>query len=184
MKIWNLITNLFASLRKRKPAESVSPTTSTSSIEPPKANPFEIYRGMRLAEVYLARAQRAQYGELTPAELEQARQAGVIFPEVRDNGPAVDNSGFYLGGETGEGLVRVNTLEDDVTYNFTYTIRPDSTTAEVWVFGVAGTQVLAVNGVTGDASRQHVVRALPGTHQFPVRVRTVGKRVGVQLRQS
>ena len=117
-------------------------------------------------------------------EMEQAKAAGVIFPEARDNGPAVDPSGFHLGGETGEGLVKVNKLENGRSYEFTYTIRPDTTKAEIWVFGVSGTQLLAANGVTGDAARQHIVRALPGTHTFPLAVQTVGGMVGVQLRQS
>ena len=185
MKIWTLITEWFAS-RRKKSALPASPEIGSPKPPPtnPAHNPFAIYSGMRLAEVYLARAQRAQYGVLTPVEMEQAKAAGVIFPEVRDNGVAVDPSGFHLGGETGEGLVKVNRLENGRIYSFTYTIRPDTTTAEIWVFGVSGTQLLAANGVTGDAARKHVVRALPGTHTFPLAVQTVGGMVGVQLRQS
>lgn len=139
---------------------------------------------MRLVEVYYRRSQAGMYAPLTANEERLAREAGVIFPVAQDIGPAVDNSGFHLGGENGEGQVKVNALENGRSYYFTYYIRPDTTTAEVWVFGVGGTQVLSVNGVSGDASRRHVVHALPGRHEISITVQSVGGRIGVQLRQS
>ncbi len=164
--------------RKESPRPITPSSTEPSYTSPPPYNPFTQYRGWLLQEVII----KLGHG-LTDAEIEQAKAAGVIVRETVTQGP-VDRSGFHLGGEAGDGDVRDNPLEDDLEYVYTYFIRPTSTSAEIWVFGSRGTQVLEVNGKRGDESRFHRVPLLPGLHSFGLTKKSVGKDIAVQLRQS
>lgn len=97
----------------------------------------------------------------------------------------LDRSGFDLGGAAGEGEVKVNLLTDGQTYLYSYTIRPGTKSAEIYVTATKGNQLLEINGNLPGTSRiQKVLNLTPGKRSFALRVKSVNGWVAVQLRQN
>lgn len=121
------VTQIQKWLETKNAAEGKSPPpTIPPSTEPtftlngafggsalPKPNPFADFRGMTLQDVQL----RLGHG-LSPAEIEQAKVAGVIVrPDVVIQGEKPDSSGFQLRRDQGP---RENDLEPNRTYAFDF----------------------------------------------------------------
>jgi hypothetical protein len=153
---------------------------------------------MTIQEVYFIRSQKGIYGALTPYEEVEARNAGVIFREVVDPGPAVDRSGFDL--KSGGGDVKVNGVLANEFYTFYFDVAKDQTAAEIDVFGVSGglffnnitDYVLSPGGVVVVPTNTRPVIGLnakstftvpgPGRYSYTVKVDKPGM-MGVQYNQ-
>ena len=150
--------------------------------DPSVVNPFVKWMllGYTMPDILRIRQQRGESASLNALELEQARQAGYLVDVVAV--APVDRSGFDL--REGDGWYVMNELQDG-TYTFTYTIRPDTTKAEVTVFMGSGSRLREVNGqIASVASSPIPVPAVPGKHSITISVKSVGaKNVGVQLQQ-
>lgn len=125
----------------RKPAvENTKPNVAVITNPAVLANPFEEFRGLSYLDVVRIGQQRKQNWNFSPEEIQQLKDAGVIFRDVQEVlGPPIDRTGFHV---TYENSPRVNEQKSGESRTYTF-----GRAGKVRVFGgTSGTQLREVNG--------------------------------------
>jgi hypothetical protein len=171
-------------LSKKKPEDAPNVSTIVPIVSNPvtPANPFFRWHneGLSLYDIIVHRLHRG----LTPLEMQQAREAEYVVDPPKPE-PGVNRAVFDLQGSEGDGWYTLNKHDDGRPYTYTYTIRPQSTSAEIYVFAGEGTELYEVNGAKVIERAVIAIPATPGSHSITLATQSSGSRtIAVQLRQS